>query len=325
MSSEARKLLSIVCPVFNEEDCVVPFYERLREAIAPLLDRYDYELIFTNNRSTDATAERVRELRAGDGSVQLLTFSKNFGYQESVLAGMKQARGDAIVVIDVDCEDPPEMIPDFVERWEEGFDVVYGERRGRQEPFVVTFMRRLFYRLNRLVADNDIVLDMAEFSLITRPVRDAVVSNKNTFPFLRAEIARYGFSRVGLPYDRQPRIHGRSHYNLLSMTKFAVAGILSSTTAPLRMALYFLPLLVIANAVLLIAEIDGWWPHSVVTLVAVDGTYLATWLAFSSLFVARLYHNTIGRPGVVVDWRNSATNAEPEQSPNTLTPPWKDE
>src|SRR4051812_31831903 len=126
-----RQLISIVCPVFNEEAAVPLFYRRLREALGPLRHAYDFELIFTNNRSTDRTLEVVSGLRQADPTVQVLTFSRNFGYQASVLAGLRHAAGDAMVVIDVDCEDPPEMIPKFVAEWEKGFDVVYGLRGKR--------------------------------------------------------------------------------------------------------------------------------------------------------------------------------------------------
>ena len=114
---EKRKLISIICPVFNEEQCIPTFYKRLQAALAPLHHCYDFELIFTNNRSTDRTLEVIRDLRQRDPSVQVLTLSRNFGYQASVLAGLRHACGEGIVVIDVDCEDPPEMIPQLIAEW----------------------------------------------------------------------------------------------------------------------------------------------------------------------------------------------------------------
>ena len=314
----SRKLISIISPVFNEEETVRPFYQRLTAALAPLRDRYDFEIIFSNNRSSDRTVERVLELRTHDPTVQLLTLSRNFGYQHSMMIGLRQASGDAICMIDVDCEDPPEMIVTFIQHWEEGYDVVYGERDRRAEPFILTWMRKLFYRVNKMIADSDIILDMAEFCLISSDVRDAVVSGASTFPFVRGEIAHYGFQRIGLRYDRQRRIAGHSHYNLYGMWRFAVAGILSSTTVPLRLALYMLPPLFLVNAFGFWSEATGRWTWGFELLVMVDLLYLVVGLAFLSLYTARNYRNVVGRPIAVVDWRRSALNAPREQSPNDL-------
>ncbi len=316
--SAARKRVSIISPVYNEEETVVPFYQRLTAALAPLRDRYDFEIIFSNNRSSDRTAERVLELRRDDPSVQLLTLSRNFGYQHSMVAGLRQAGGDAICVIDVDCEDPPEMIPAFIRHWESGYDVVYGERDRRAEPFLLTWMRKLFYRVNKMIADSDILLDMAEFCLMSADVRDAVAANASTFPFVRAEIAHYGFHRLGIRYDRQRRIGGRSHYNLYGMWRFAVAGILSSTTVPLRVPLYLLPPLFVLNGLGFWSEVTGRWRWGFELLVMADLLYLATGFAFLALYTARNYRNVVARPVAVVDWRRSALNTPRERSPNDL-------
>src|SRR5450759_1975569 len=128
-----RGLISIICPVHNEQESVPVFYSRLQSSIAPLRRSYDFELIFINDSSTDSTLSVIQELRRKDSSIQVLTLSRNFGYQAAVLAGMKYARGNGIFTIDVDCEDPPELIPQFVSKWNEGYDVVYGLREGRPE------------------------------------------------------------------------------------------------------------------------------------------------------------------------------------------------
>jgi polyisoprenyl-phosphate glycosyltransferase len=153
-----RKLISLICPVFNEEEATPLFYQRLTNVLAPLRSRYDFEILFTNNRSTDRTLEVLREIRKTDPAVQVLTLSRNFGYQASLHAGMSYVRGDAVIAIDADCEDPPEMIKDFLEKWEEGYDVVYGIRYDRDEWWPVKKLRGLFYRILRATADMDIVL-----------------------------------------------------------------------------------------------------------------------------------------------------------------------
>jgi len=313
-----RKLISIICPVYNEEKTIPLFYSRLQGAIEPLRQRYDFELIFTNNRSTDQTLDAIAALRWQDSSVYVMTFSRNFGYQASVLAGLKHAAGDAMVVIDVDCEDPPELIPKFVAGWEQGHDVVYGIRGNRPESRALLAGRRLFYRLNRLMADNEVILDMAEFSLITAHVRDAMLDNNSTFPFLRTEIGYSGFRRVGIPYDRQRRIIGQSYYNLARMIMFAVGGILSSSTFLLRLAAYFAPAMIVSNVLLGIAAI---WLGSDLAfrqLVILDLTYLVAFTSVLSVYVARIYKDGVNRPIFIVDWQLSELGQPSRRPPRQL-------
>lgn len=303
-----KPVVSIICPVYNEEPAILPFYERLTSAVSPLSERYDFELIFTNNRSSDGTLDMIRMLREKDLSVQVLTLSRNFGYQASVLAGITHAAGDAIVVIDVDCEDPPEMIPQFIAKWEEGYDIVYGLRANRPEPRPLVFMRKLFYRLLRMMADTDIVLDMAEFALVSSRVRDVMHDNKNSFPFLRAEVGYSGFSRYGISYDRQQRTTGKSYYNLWGMFLFAAAGILSISTFPMRIAVYALPLVALANLLLLALDLAGLSSSAFKILVALDLLYCITLLTTHGLYLARIYKNNIARPVFIVDWKLSLIN-----------------
>ena len=201
-----KKLISVICPVFNEEVAIPLFYAELQKAIAPLRDRYDFELLFTNNRSSDGSLAAIEKLHAADPTVQAITYSRNFGYQGSLLGGLAHAQGDAIVIIDVDCEDPPAMIPRFVEQWEKGFDMVYGRRDSRPESAIMQATRKLFYRLTKSIADYDFVLYMAEFSLFTRRVKDEILKHRSTYPFIRADLGYIGFDRIGISYERHKRI-----------------------------------------------------------------------------------------------------------------------
>ena len=312
------KLVSVVTPVYNEAATVGVFHERLAKALAPFEGRYRFEFLLSDNASTDDTAARVGALRARDPRVQLLALSRNYGYQASMVAGMRQAAGDAIIFIDADCEDPPELLPRFLEAWEQGHDLVYGIRERRHEPLHLTLARPVFYRLNKLIDDSDILVDVAEFCLMTAEVRDAVAAGLSTFPFIRAELAHYGFHRVGIAYDRQPRVGGKSHYSLYGMIRFAIAGILTSTTVPLRLALYGLPSLALANVLLLWLEASGRWRTAFETLVSLDLLYVATAVAFVALYTGRNYRNVVGRPIAVVDFRRSLLDLPPERSPNRL-------
>jgi dolichol-phosphate mannosyltransferase len=303
-----RDLISIVCPVHNEEKSVPLFHQRLMSALAPLRDRFDFELIFTNNASTDRTLEVIHQLRKSDPSVQVLALTRNFGYEASVATGLRHARGAAITVIDVDCEDPPEMIREFVDQWKQGYDIVYGQRDRRREFVGMHLARKAFYRANRLIADSDIVLDMAEFFLISASVRDAILANHSTKPFLRAEVAYVGFQRKGISYERQSRLAGRTHYSLLRAIEFAISGILSSSTFPLRLAAYLFPLLLVLNLALL-----RWDRFE--ALVVFDLLYLAFILAVICIYLARTYKDVVHRPVSIVDWKRSALSEPLDQPP----------
>jgi polyisoprenyl-phosphate glycosyltransferase len=312
-------LISIICPVYNEEESIPLFYSNLQAALIGLRDRYDFELIFTNNCSHDRTLESVMELRRQDPSVEVLTFSRNFGYQASVMAGLRHAAGDAAVVIDVDCEDPPAMIPEFVEEWEKGFDIVYGERVDRPESAIVKGMRKIFYRLNKLVADSDIILDMAEFALISRRVRDLILSNRSTFPFLRTETAYVGFERKGIAYKRHPRLRGKTHYNFIGMAQFAIGGILSSSTFPLRLITYAAFPLAAVNLLLLYLDLFRHREKAFHVLVAIDFQFAILCLGSLALYLARNYKNGVARPLFIVDWNKSVLNEYAGLPPRNFT------
>jgi len=276
-------------------------------------------LIFTNNRSQDRTLDVILELRRQDASVEVLTFSRNFGYQASVMAGLRHAVGAAIIVIDVDCEDPPSMIPQFIGEWENGCDIVYGERVDRPESLALKTARKLFYRLNRLVSDSDIILDMAEFALISNRVRDLMLSNRSTFPFLRTETAFVGFDRKGIAYKRHPRLRGKTHYNFIGMTQFAIGGILSSSTFLLRVVTYAAIPLAALNALLLYLDLFQDRVKAFHLLVALDFQFAIFCLTSLAIYLARNYKNGVDRPLFIVDWNKSILNEHVGTPPRNFT------
>ncbi|MFO0670802.1 MAG: glycosyltransferase family 2 protein [Polyangiaceae bacterium] len=317
-SAGPRPRVTIVCPVFNEEKAVPLFYERFQKAIAPVLDKVEIELLFVNNRSVDRTLDIIQEIESRDPNVKHITFSRNYGYQASITGGMRHATGDAVGNIDVDCEDPPEMIPRFIERWLAGVDVVYGLRDKREEFYLMHVGRKLFYRGTRRVADHEIILDMAEFFLVDKRVRDAALTTKSTFPFVRGQVGFVGFKREGIPYKRQKRIIGETHYNLLGAARFGVAGILSSSTLPLRIlayvgVLFFVVNLALAAALIALGPAVG-IAHAATVLVAFVVFQLG-WvlLAFGALglYLARVYKDVVGLPLYVVDESLSSFRAGP--------------
>lgn len=308
-SGPSRKLVSICCPVYNEQGSIPIFYERLQAAIQPMRHKFDFELIFTNNRSSDRTHEIIMGLRAADPSVQMVTLSRNFGYQASIMSGLKHAIGDATVTIDVDCEDPPEMIPVLISHWESGFDLVYGDRKHRTEFYLIHLGRLIFYRLNRLLADSEIILDMADFALFSHRLKTLMLANRSTYPFLRTEAGYVGFSRKGIVYKRQSRIHGKSHYNFAAMAQFAIGGILSSSTFPLRVAAYLFIPLVPLTIVLFLLDLEFGYQQAFRLLVAANLLFAAFCLTCLCIYLARDYKNGFARPVFIVDWKLSSLNS----------------
>jgi dolichol-phosphate mannosyltransferase len=312
VASASRHLVSIVCPVFNEEKSVELFYARLSSAMKAASAQVHYELIFVNNRSTDRTVEIIRALSERDVRVNLITLSRNFGYQASITAGMRHAKGDCVVNIDVDCEDPPEMIPRFIEKWLNGADIAYGIRHQRQEFVLMHLARKLFYRIMRRVADHEIVLDMAEFFLVDKRVRDHVLSTSSTFPFVRGQVGYVGFKREGIRYARERRIAGKTHYNILGAIRFGVAGILSSSTFVLRLLAYVgivLWLLDVVGAVGLAVGRGDWiiGPHQryLWAIILLHAGWLTLGIGMLGLYLARLYKDTVGLPLYIIDERSS--------------------
>ena len=304
----SRRTISIVCAVYNEEQSIDYFHERLTRVLGALRDRYAFDILFVNNASQDGTLAKILALRATDPSVQVITQSRNFGYQASILCGLQHVRGDATIVIDVDCEDPPEMIPAFIERWEHGYDLVYGERGQRPELVLIVWGRKIFYRIMHAIADTDFIVDMAEFSLFSDRVRREALRGASTFPFMRSQLAFVGFSRSGIYYDRQPRAFGKTYYNAVGMVAFAISGMLSASTFPLRFIAYvgFPAAATNALAAVLFAAGIGlrWLP----ALAASDAAL--TLMAFSaiSMYLARIAKDVSARPVYIVDWQQSRLN-----------------
>jgi dolichol-phosphate mannosyltransferase len=303
----ARNSVQVICPVHNEELCIDYFYQRYCTVRDRITANYRLELTFVDNDSTDRTSEIINELRSKDRSVQLISHSRNFGYQASVVSGLTNLEGDAYVIIDVDCEDPPEMIADFIDKWQEGYDLVYGDRKWRSENAAVAMARRVFYRLTNRIADSEFIIDMAEFSLFSRRVRDRVLSHSSTFPFVRSDLAYSGFRRFGIEYRREPRRFGKTHYNFLRMAKFAIGGILSASTFPLRAIVYLAFPIVAADLLAAMLQIFAIaLPLS--ALLLVNLAFVCFSLASVSLYIARISKDVVGRPLFIVDERRSQLN-----------------
>jgi polyisoprenyl-phosphate glycosyltransferase len=304
-------LITILCPVFNEDRVIPLFWGQIRPVIEKLSEHYSVHLLFLDNASTDRSSEQIAKIRESWPATYVITMSRNVGYHASLECGLRNATGDLFVFIDVDCEDPPEMILEFVEKHDQGYDIVYGERVDRHESKAMKGSRKLFYRLLHAVADEEIILDMAEFSLFTREVRDAILNENTSFPFLRASIGRVGFRRAAIPFKRQKRIAGDTHYNLVKMTIFAAAGILSSSTLFLRLPIYLLPVWLLTLLILGIGYVSTQSLWYIVAAFLVFAAYLGGTVGFTALYVARTYKNGLHRPNAFIDHSRSILQPTP--------------
>jgi polyisoprenyl-phosphate glycosyltransferase len=304
------KLLSIIVPVYNEEANVEPLYDMVVRTLERIAGRYSWEFVFTDNCSNDRTLECLERLAARDSRVRIYRFTRNFGFQRSILTGYRLARGDAAVQIDCDLQDPPELIVEFVRLWESGFKVVYGVRRSRPESILVHGMRRIFYRLIAWLSHDDLPLDAGDFRLVDRCVLDLLHLYRDENPYLRGYIASLGYQQVGVPYDRSERKRGKSSFGLGSMVNLAVDGIVSHSTFPLRLAsvvglaLSTLATLAIAIYFVLWLAYDKPWPAGFATLaflVLLSLAVNAIFLGIIGEYLARIYTQVKPRPLTIVE------------------------
>ncbi len=224
-------LISIVVPLFNEELVISQMYRRVTEVMAGI--DLGYELILINDGSRDKTVQIARELCRTDSHVRLISFSRNFGHQAAITAGLDKARGDAVVIIDADLQDPPEVIPQMVEKWRDGFDVVYGTRLKREgETRFKRWTAAAFYWLLRKLTEVDIPPDTGDFRLMDRRVVDVLNRMREKNRFLRGMVSWVGFRQCKLEYVRQERLAGETKYPLKKMVGFALDGIFSFSQIP---------------------------------------------------------------------------------------------
>ncbi|WP_151737939.1 glycosyltransferase family 2 protein ['Paenibacillus yunnanensis' Narsing Rao et al. 2020] len=228
---------SVVVPMFNEEEVIRHTYQRLRSVMDECGDTY--ELVFVNDGSRDRTAEIIREICEADAHVKLVDFSRNFGHQVAISAGMDYAEGDAVVVIDADLQDPPEVILQMIAKWKQGYEVVYAKRLKRHgETLFKKTTAKLFYRILRSMTSVDIPTDTGDFRLIDRKVCDVLRGLKEKNRYVRGLVSWVGFRQTSVEYVREERFAGETKYPLKKMIRFALDGITSFSHKPLKIATY---------------------------------------------------------------------------------------
>lgn len=303
----SKQLLSVVIPCFNEQEVIRETHRRLGVALGSL--GLALEIIYVDDGSRDETAAILTDLSRADDRVRVVRFARNFGHQTAVTAGIDHSRGDAIVLIDADLQDPPELIPQMVKLWREGSQVVYGVRTERpgETPFK-RWTAAAFYRFINGMSDVPIPLDTGDFRLMDRCVADVLRSMPERHRFVRGMVSWAGFRQIALPYERQARFAGQSKYPLTKMVRFALDGVTSFSTTPLRWATWFgmaaaaVSLLGVVYAITARVLTRAWvpgWAALFVAILFVGGVQLLS-LGIIGEYVGRIYGEAKSRPLYVV-------------------------
>lgn len=304
-----RKLISIVTPCYREELNVPVHFDRILKTIEPYRAKYDFEHIYTDNCSSDRTFEKLLELSNSHPNVRVLRFSRNIGANRAIYQGIIHAKGDAVILVQADLQDPPELISDFVKYWEEGFDVVYGQILDREENWLLKRMRRLYYNLVSSLAEVQPPRNAGEFRLMSKRVVDAVKLYREDDIYLRGVIAHVGFGQKAIPYRRAPRERGRTSTNLLFLIGYGLNGLTSTTVAPLRAvtvvgmffaAISFLIGLFTAGYKILF---PAFIPHGVTTLATLVTFFAGIQILALGIigeYIRKIYVQSLERPQAII-------------------------
>jgi len=296
-----------VVPCANEQEVLRETNRRLVALLEPM--PLDFEIVYVDDGSTDSTPDLLRELYTQHDRVRVVRLSRNFGHQVAITAGLAHTSGDAVVVIDADLQDPPEVISEFVTRWREGYDVVYGTRTEREgEAAIKLWTAKAFYRFINLLSETHIPLDVGDFRLMDRAVVEALLSMPERDRFVRGMVSWLGFSQIAVPYRRAARLAGATKFPLLKMLRFAADGIVSFSVVPLRLATW-LGLISSGLAILGIlwalftkffapGLVRGW--TSVVIAVFFFGGVQLSCLGMIGEYIGRIYGESKHRPLYVV-------------------------
>lgn len=315
-------LLSVVIPVYNEEENIVPLYNRLSKAVGQI-DLDNAELIFVNDGSSDETLARVKNLSSNETTtVKYIDFSRNFGHQIAVTAGLDHCLGDMIVIIDADLQDPPELIPEMLSKASDGFDVVYAKRRNRKgESLLKKATAKWFYRLLAKITSVSIPVDTGDFRVISRRVVDILKDMPEREKFLRGQIAWVGFDQTYVEYDRDERLSGDTSYTWRKMLSLAIDGITSFSNFPLKVAtisgfimsfVSFLLMLYALYSRFILKVYEPGWTSLMLSVLFIGGIQLVS-IGIIGEYVGRIAGNVRNRPTYIVKDKTVATKQQIEK------------
>ncbi|WP_163192963.1 glycosyltransferase family 2 protein [Clostridium thermarum] len=300
-------LLSIVVPMYYEEEVAEECYKRLTKVMKA--KEFEYELLFVNDGSKDKTYEILSEIAKNDIRAKVINFSRNFGHQAAVTAGIEASKGDAVVIIDADLQDPPELIVDMIKLWENGYEVVYAKRMKRKgETWFKLVTAKYFYKFLDAMSDVKIPQNTGDFRLIDRKVANVFLAMPEKNRFIRGMISWVGFNQIAIEYIREERFAGKTKYPLKKMIKFAKDGIIGFSTKPLKLIttlglisvfLSFILFVYTIISKLLQTDIERGWASIMVAIAFFSGVQLLS-LGIVGEYIARIYDETKGRPLYIV-------------------------
>ena len=304
------KKISVVIPMYFEEDVVNECYNRTKNVLNKL-SSYEHEIIFINDGSKDKTLELLEKISQNDNNVKIISFSRNFGHQAAVTAGLKFTTGDAVVIMDADMQDPPEVIEEMVKLWEEGNEVIYAKRKVREgETKFKLFTAKMFYKMLNSLSDTEIPKDTGDFRLADKKVIEVINQLPEHNKFLRGLFSWVGFKQIPLEYERKERFAGKTKYPLKKMIKLALDGITSFSTKPLKILGVLGIFSVLISFIILIYALISFafnlnhltpgWTSLMVTITFLGGIQLLSiWLI--SEYVGRIYDESKERPEYIID------------------------
>ena len=318
---EAKRLISICVPVFNEEGNIEPLYRELLPVMGRLSAKYDFELLFTDNHSTDRTFEILESLARQDHRIRAIRFSRNFGFQRSIFTAYMNCRGEAAIQIDCDLQDPPSLIADFIEKWEQGYHVVYGVRTSRKESRWMNTTRRIFYRLIDALSEDPLPHDAGDFRLVDRRILNELRAFEDYQPYLRGTIAAIGFQQIGLSYDRAERLTGESKFSFGELFGLALDGILNHSVVPLRIATLLGSVVLVTTLLGIVGYMIGrlflgrnWPPGFATIIILILGSLSlnALFLGIIGEYLGRIYRQVKRRPLTITERELNPVEASTE-------------
>ena len=304
------KKISAVIPMYQEEEVVKECYNKMTEVLKKI-DGYDYELICVNDGSKDKTLEILEELAQTDNRLKIVSFTRNFGQQCAVTAGLKYVSGDVVVIIDADLQEPPELIPEMLKLWEEGNEVVYGKRKKREGESVFKLLTaKMFYKTLNVLSDVEIPKDTGDFRLVDRKVVDVMNSMPEHNKFLRGLWGWIGFKQTAYEYKRKERFAGKTKYPLKKMLKLASDGIIGFSNKPLKIVGVLGFVSIFISIVILIYSIVSYiggfnnltpgWTSIMVTVTLFSGVQLLSMWVISE-YIGRIYDESKNRPQYIIE------------------------
>ncbi len=302
--------ISVIVPMYYEEEVAKECYTRLKDVLEKI-ENYNYEIIFVNDGSKDKTLEILKKIAKENKNVKIISFSRNFGHQCAVTAGLRYVTGDAIVIIDADLQDPPELIPEMIKLWEEGNEVIYGKRKSREgESRFKLLTASMFYKTLNALSDVEIPKDTGDFRLVDRKVVEVINSLPEHNKFLRGLFSWVGFKQKAYEYERKERYAGKTKYPLKKMLKLAQDGIFSFSIKPLKIVGAMGILSVIISIILFVYAVLSYafdwnnlvpgWTSLMVTMTFIGGMILIS-LWMIGEYIGRIYDETKRRPEYIID------------------------